>query len=261
MKDIFDTGIKLSKFNLDSKMSFEEAKKLLDDKMKFNIGGLAAKGLTKLLTKNVNKNIGKTIGTYKKVDNLLTDLNKKSVHDFGAGIGIGTRQFKNKVVTSHEPFVPKEKIIKSKIKFDGELFEGRVPDYKSFDDVLVKEGFSSKDAVVNLNVLNVISSQTERANLVKNIAQLIKKDGVAIITTRGDDVANQAKKSKNAIKFADGWIFGKGNKKTFQKGFSQKELESYVKYVLGDNYSIEKIPNKYKISSSGVIIKKIKGDK
>jgi len=280
VEDIFDTGIKLSKFNLDSKMSFEEAKKLLDDKMKFNIGGLAAKGLTKLLTKNVNKNISKTtssmvakdvnpgdtaitttIGTYKKVDNLLTDLNKKSVHDFGAGIGIGTRQFKNKVVTSHEPFVPKEKIIKSKIKFDGELFEGRVPDYKSFDDVLVKEGFSSKDAVVNLNVLNVISSQTERANLVKNIAQLIKKDGVAIITTRGDDVANQAKKSKNAIKFADGWIFGKGNKKTFQKGFSQKELESYVKYVLGDNYSIEKIPNKYKISSSGVIIKKIKGDK
>ena len=280
VEDIFDTGIKLSKFDLDSKMSFEEAKKLLDDKMKFNIGGIAAKGLTKLLTKNVNKNIGKTtssmvakdvnpgdtaitttIGTYKKVDNLLTDLNKKSVHDFGAGIGIGTRQFKNKVVTSHEPFVPKEKIIKSKIKFDGELFEGRVPDYKSFDDVLVKEGFSSKDAVVNLNVLNVISSQTERANLVKNIAQLIKKDGVAIITTRGDDVANQAKKSKNAIKFADGWIFGKGNKKTFQKGFSQKELESYVKYVLGDNYSIEKIPNKYKISSSGVIIKKIKGDK
>jgi len=280
VEDIFDTGIKLSKFNLDSKMSFEEAKKLLDDKMKFNIGGLAAKGLTKLLTKNVNKNISKTtssmvakdvnpgdtaitttIGTYKKVDNLLTDLNKKSVHDFGAGIGIGTRQFKNKLVTSHEPFVPKEKIIKSKIKFDGELFEGRVPDYKSFDDVLVKEGFSSKDAVVNLNVLNVISSQTERANLVKNIAQLIKKDGVAIITTRGDDVANQAKKSKNAIKFADGWIFGKGNKKTFQKGFSQKELESYVKYVLGDNYSIEKIPNKYKISSSGVIIKKIKGDK
>jgi len=280
VEDIFDTGIKLSKFNLDSKMSFEEAKKLLDDKMKFNIGGLAAKGLTKLLTKNVNKNISKTtssmvakdvnpgdtaitttIGTYKKVDNLLTDLNKKSVHDFGAGIGIGTRQFKNKVVTSHEPFVPKEKIIKSKIKFDGELFEGRVPDYKSFDDVLVKEGFSSKDAVVNLNVLNVISSQTERANLVKNIAQLIKKDGVAIITTRGDDVANQAKKSKNAIKFADGWIFGKGNKKTFQKGFSQKELESYIKYVLGDNYSIEKIPNKYKISSSGVIIKKIKGDK
>jgi SAM-dependent methyltransferase len=247
------------------------------DKKKFNIGGLAAKGITKLLTKNVNKNINKatssmvakdvnpgdtaittTIGTYKKVDNLLSDLNKKSVHDFGAGIGIGTRQFKNKLVTSHEPFVPDEKILKSKIKFNGELFEGRVPDYKSFDDVLVKEGFSSKDAVVNLNVLNVISNQTERANLVKNIAQLIKKDGVAVITTRGDDVANQAKNSKNAIKFADGWIFGKGNKKTFQKGFSQKELESYVKYVLGDNYTIEKIPSKYKISSSGVIIRKNK---
>ena len=57
------------------------------------------------------------------------------------------------------------------------------------------------------------------------------------------------------------WLFGSGDKKTFQKGYSQKELEEYIKSILGDGFKVEKIPGKYKISSSGVIIKKIKGDK
>ena len=50
-------------------------------------------------------------------------------------------------------------------------------------------------------------------------------------------------------------------KKTFQKGYSQKELEEYIKSILGDKFKVEKIPSKYKIGTSGVIIKKIKGDK
>jgi len=262
----------------------------------FNIGGAVGKGIAKAISKStskaaskttakgaaesiikntdevLDKNISKslldevnpgdtaitsTLGTYKKVDNLLTDLNKNTVHDFGAGIGIGTRMFKNKNVTSHEPFVPIEKILKSKINFQGELFKGRIPDYKKFDDVLVKEGIGSKDAVVNLNVLNVIGNKKERANVVKQIAQLIKDDGVAVITTRGDEVAKAAKTSKNAVKFEDGWIFG-DKKKTFQKGFSQKELEKYIKDILGDNFTVKKLPNKYKVSSSGVIITKNK---
>ena len=90
-----------------------------------------------------------------------------------------------------------------------------------------------------------------------NIIGTLNKDGVAIITTRGDDVLNQAKKSKNAIKYLDGFLFG-GKEKTFQKGYNQKELELFVKTVLGDGFKIEKIPSKYKINTSGVIIKKIK---
>ena len=296
VNDIFDTGIKLSKFDLDSKMSFEEAKKLLDDKIKFNIGGIVGKAISKQVTKALGKKaatattknistqadeilnktvtqelsdkikpgktaITSTIGTYKKVNNMLTDLNKNNVLDFGAGIGIGTRQFTNKKVISYEPFVPSEKILKSKIKFEGKLFTGRLPDYTNVDDILLKEGFGSKDAVVNLNVLNVIADKTQRANAVKNISQLIKRDGLAVITTRGPEVAKQADLSKNAIEFSDGFIFGKGSERTFQKGYSQKELENYIKNILGDTFSVEKIPGKYKISSSGVIIKKIKGDK
>ena len=263
------------------------------DKKKFNIGGMVGKAISKQVTKTLGKkaatattknistqadeilnktvtqelsdkiNPGKTaitttIGTYKKVNNMLTDLNKNNVLDFGAGVGIGTRQFKNKKVISYEPFVDNEKILKSKIKFEGELFKGRMPDYTNVDDILIKEGSGSKDAVVNLNVLNVIADKTQRANVVKNISQLIKEDGIAVITTRGKDVTNQAENSKNAIEFSDGFIFGTGNERTFQKGYGQKELEKYIKDILGDGFKIEKIPSKYGISSSGVIIKRNK---
>jgi flagellum-specific peptidoglycan hydrolase FlgJ len=215
----------------------------------FNIGGLAAKAITKAAVKRGDTAISTTIGTYKKVNKLFDDAKVKTVHDFGSGLGLGSKEFVNKRVTSHEPFVELEKIIKAK---------GKTPDYKNIDDVLLKEGFSSKDGVVNLNVLNVIEDPLERANVVKNIAQLINKDGMAVITTRGKEVATQAKKSKNAVPFGDGYLFGSGDKKTFQKGYGQKELEEFIKNVLGDMFTVEKIPNKYKIGTSGVIIKKAK---
>ena len=256
VKDIFDTGIKLSKFNLDSKMSFEEAKKLLDDKMKFNLGGIVGKaivkGLSKAAVKRGDTAISTTVGTYKKVNKIFDDANVKTVHDFGSGLGLGSKEFTNKIVTNHEPFVPVEKIIKVK---------GKVPDYKTADDVIFKEGFASKDGVVNANVLNVIEDPMERSNVVRQISQLISDKGIAVITTRGNEVTKAALASKNATPFNDGWIFGKGDKKTFQKGYSQKELEEYIKSILGDKFKVEKIPSKYKIGTSGVIIKKIKGDK
>jgi hypothetical protein len=226
-----------------------------------------AKDVSDLLIDRGKTAITNTVGTYKKVNKIFDDANIKNVHDFGSGIGIGTRQFKNKKVTSHEPFVPDEKILKSKIKFDGELFTGRLPDYRSVDDVIFKEGFGSKDGVVNANVLNVIENTLERDNVVKQIGQLISKKGMAIITTRGDEVAKVAEEaiknnSKRVMRYGDGYILGKGTtSQTFQKGFGKDELVNYIKSILGDGFKVEKIPGKYKISSSGVVIKKIKGDK
>ena len=225
-------------------------------KQKFNIGGLAAKLATKAISKYGVKRgdtaISTTVGTYKKVNKIFDDANVKTVHDFGSGLGLGSKEFTNKIVTNHEPFVPVEKIIKVK---------GKVPDYKTADDVIFKEGFASKDGVVNANVLNVIEDPMERSNVVRQISQLISDKGMAVITTRGNEVTKAAQASKNATPFNDGWIFGKGDKKTFQKGYSQKELEEYIKSILGDKFKVEKIPSKYKIGTSGVIIKKIKGDK
>ena len=214
----------------------------------FNVGGAVAKAITKNIIDRGKTAITTTTGTYTKANKILTDLNKKTVHDFGSGKGVGTKEFKNKIVTSHEPFVSDEAVLKA---------GGKLPDYKNVKDLFKVEGANSKDAVVNLNVLNVIENVSERAKVVDQIGKLLNKDGVAIITTRGDDVLNQAKKSKNAIKYLDGFLFG-GKEKTFQKGYNQKELELFVKTVLGDGFKIEKIPSKYKINTSGVIIKKVK---
>jgi uncharacterized FlgJ-related protein len=223
------------------------------DKQKFNIGGMVgkaiAKGLSKAAVKRGDTAISTTVGTYKKVNKIFDDANVKTVHDFGSGLGLGSKEFTNKIVTNHEPFVPVEKIIKSK---------GKIPDYKTADDVIFSEGFASKDGVVNANVLNVIEDPMERSNVVRQISQLISDKGIAVITTRGNEVTKAAQASKNATPFNDGWIFGKGDKKTFQKGYSQKELEEYIKSILGDKFKVEKIPSKYKIGTSGVIIRKNK---
>ncbi|MEK9907204.1 MAG: phage tail tip lysozyme, partial [Gammaproteobacteria bacterium] len=257
-------------------LTFPVSETTPSDKLKFGIGGAVAKALTKAAVKSTPK-ISRgataqwnTIATYKKVNNIFDDLNKTNIHDFGSGLGIGTRQFKNKIVTSHEPFVPTEKILRHKPikdKITGELFEGRLPDYKNVDDVLKYDGMKSKSGVVNLNVLNVIESKAERELVVKQIGKLLDDNGVGIITTRGDDGVKAALKAdgslkKNVKKFSDGYILGYGTKKqTFQKGFSQEELEKYVKKILGKNFKVETIPSKYKIvskSNPGIIITKLK---
>ena len=226
------------------------------ERVEKNLGGIIGKAIAKKISKDVVKRgdtaISTTIGTYKKINNIFNDNKVKTVHDFGSGLGLGSKEFTNKIVTNHEPFVPLERIIKAK---------GKVPNYKTADDVIFKEGFASKDGVVNANVLNVIEDPMERSNVVRQISQLISNKGMAVITTRGSEVTKAAQTSKNAVPFNDGWIFGKSDKKTFQKGYSQKELEEYIKSILGDKFSVVKIPSKYKVSSSGVIIKKIKGDK
>ena len=70
----------------------------------FSVGGAVAKAVTKNIIDRGKTAITTTTGTYTKANKILTDLNKKTVHDFGSGKGVGTKEFKNKIVTSHEPF-------------------------------------------------------------------------------------------------------------------------------------------------------------
>ena len=141
----------------------------------FSLGGAVAKTLAPKISRGATAQWN-TIATYKKVNKLFNDLKKDNIHDFGSGLGIGTRQFKNKIVTSHEPFVSTEKILRHKPikdKITGELFEGRLPNYKTIDEVFKFEKPNSKNGVVNLNVLNVIENKKERASLVKDIGKAI----------------------------------------------------------------------------------------
>ena len=214
----------------------------------FSLGGAVAKAVSKSAINRAKTAITTTKGTYTKTNKIFDDFKIQKVHDFGSGKGVGSKEFKNKIVTSHEPFVKSEDIIKAK---------GKLPDYKTADEVILKDGLKSKDGIVNLNVLNVIENPSERIKVVDQIGKLLSDDGIAIITTRGDDVVNQAKKSKNAKKYLDGWLFG-NKEKTFQKGFKQSELEDFVQKVLGVNFKVEKIPSKYGIGTSGVLISRLK---
>ena len=238
-------------------------------KVPFNRGGVARQkffiggAISRAATAQWN-----TIATYRKIGKIFNDLKKDNVHDFGSGLGIGSPLLKGNnnlaKLTTHEPFVSTEKILKHKPIKDktGKLHYSNVPNYRTIDDVFLNEGYNSKNAVTNLNVLNVVENPKERKLIVKQIGKLLSDDGVGIITTRGDDVINAAKKSKNAIEYGDGWLFGAGTKKqTFQKGFTQTELQKYIKEILGDLFKVEKIPSKYNIvtkSNPGVMITKLK---
>ena len=213
-----------------------------------SVGGAVAKAVSKSAINRAKTAITTTKGTYTKTNKIFDDFKIQKVHDFGSGKGVGSKEFKNKIVTSHEPFVKSEDIVKAK---------GKLPDYKTADEVILKDGLKSKDGIVNLNVLNVIENPSERIKVVDQIGKLLSDDGIAIITTRGDDVVNQAKKSKNAKKYLDGWLFG-NKEKTFQKGFKQSELEDFVQKVLGVNFKVERIPSKYGIGTSGVLISRLK---
>tara|TARA_B100000902_G_scaffold112842_1_gene114082 strand:+ start:708 stop:5615 length:4908 start_codon:yes stop_codon:yes gene_type:complete len=217
-------------------------------KIPMSVGGAVAKAVSKSAINRAKTAITTTKGTYTKTNKIFDDFKIQKVHDFGSGKGVGSKEFKNKIVTSHEPFVKSEDIVKAK---------GKLPDYKTADEVILKDGLKSKDGIVNLNVLNVIENPSERIKVVDQIGKLLSDDGIAIITTRGDDVVNQAKKSKNAKKYLDGWLFG-NKEKTFQKGFKQSELEDFVQKVLGINFKVERIPSKYGIGTSGVLISRLK---
>jgi len=215
----------------------------------FSLGGAVAKAVSKSAINRAKTAITTTKGTYTKTNKIFDDFKIQKVHDFGSGKGVGSKEFKNKIVTSHEPFVKSEDIVKAK---------GKLPDYKTADEVILNDGLKSKDGIVNLNVLNVIENPSERIKVVDQIGKLLSDDGIAIITTRsGNDVVNQAKKSKNAKKYLDGWLFGTKDK-TFQKGFEQPELENFVQKVLGNNFKVERIPSKYGIGTSGVLISRLK---
>jgi len=206
---------------------------------------LGAKAATKALKSKLSKDTDKpnirrdktaivtTKSTYEKINKLFDKLNVKNVHDFGSGLGIGTKQFKNKKVTSHEPFADIDRIKKLK---------GREPDYTTADEVLKNEGVKSKDGVVNLSVLNVIENPAERRKVISDIGSLIKDNGYGLITARPfSTVAGEAKRA-NAKKFGDGFLFGKGDEKTFQTGFNQKQLENLVQETLGKDFNVVKAP-------------------
>ncbi len=173
-----------------------------------------------------------TTPTYEKAFDLLNVGEGDTVLDYGAGMGLGSSSARKRGanVVTFEPIPPKD----------------FTPDFTNAADI--PEAVANK--VVNMNVLNVLPP-TQRNEAVTSIGRSLMPNGEAIINVRSAAEVNAA---KNKIKSEDGFIIGSGKERTFQKGFTQKELKEYVSNVLGEDYTVESVSG---LSGATVKIKKL----
>ena len=168
--------------------------------------------------------IAGTLPTYKKADNLLTELSGKGkTLDFGAGLGLSKKELG---FDTYEPFPKKD--------FN--------PDFTDPSDIPSE----SYKKVTNLNVLNVVPKDV-RDTIVKDIGRILEPDGRAIITTRGRDVMSaKGKPGPEEMSIIT-------TKDTYQKGFTQPELKIYIQETLGEGFDI----TNNKLGAAGVTVHKL----
>ena len=173
-----------------------------------------------------------TTPTYEKAFDLLNVGEGDTVLDYGAGMGLGSVPARKRGanVVTFEPIPPKD----------------FTPDFTNAADI--PEAVANK--AVNMNVLNVLPP-AQRNEAVTSIGRSLMPNGEAIINVRSAAEVNAA---KNKIKSEDGFIIGSGKERTFQKGFTQKELKEYVSNVLGEDYTVESVSG---LSGATVKIKKL----
>ena len=144
------------------------------------------------------------------------------VLDYGAGRGIGTDALRSNglLADSFEPFP--------------QNWEGnRPPTFTDSADIPSE----SYDSLVSFSVINVVDPD-ERKFLFKEVARILRPDGVALITGRDrQDVSKATTKIPHLEE--GGYLIGKGKLQRYQKGFTQAELERYAKEVLGPGFTVE----------------------
>jgi SAM-dependent methyltransferase len=150
--------------------------------------------------------ISGTLPTYQKAAALLGTSGRGI--DYGAGLGLGARELG---FDSFEPF-PRS---------------GFTPTYT--DPATIPS--LSYDMLTNFNVLNVVPREV-RDDLVSNIGRVIAPGGKGLITTRGRDVMSaQGTPGPEPMSLIT-------SRDTYQKGFTQPELQDYLRYILGSDFEI-----------------------
>ena len=162
-----------------------------------------------------------TLPTYQKALDALGVSEGDEVLDYGAGLGLGAdaAALRGARVSTFEPLP------------QGEF----KPTYMTPDEVPAE----SADKVLNMNVLNVLPRE-DRDKAVLTIGKALKPGGSAIVNVRPE---SDIKAAKTAVKADDegGFIMGTGKERTYQKGFTQKELRQYLQETLGDNFIVEDV--------------------
>ena len=168
--------------------------------------------------------IAGTLPTYKKADTLLSDLSGEGkTLDFGAGLGLSKKELN---FDTYEPF-PK-----------GDF----TPDFNNSSDI----PSNSYKKVTNLNVLNVVPRKV-RDTIVQDIGRVLEPDGRAVITTRGRDVMD----AKGTVGPEPMSIIT--SRDTYQKGFTQPELNSYITETLGEEFTV----TNNNLGAAGVTVHKL----
>jgi hypothetical protein len=166
--------------------------------------------------------IAGTFPTYRKALGLLdAELPEGRTLDFGAGLGMS----RDLGFDTYEPF--------PRAGFD--------PTYRSASDI----PDASYDRLTNLNVLNVVPREI-RDQIVSDIGRVLKPGGVGIVTTRGRDVMS----AKGALGPEPMSVITSAD--TYQKGFSQRELQEYLQSVLGDAYGVSPV----RLGPAGAMIRR-----
>ena len=181
--------------------------------------------------------VATTTPTYVKAADILNDRKSGNTLDYGAGRGKGSEAIG---ADSYEPFPQ----------------EGFAPTYKDAESIPSE----SYDKVVSASVLNVVPPDV-RNNIVQDIGRVLKKDGEAIITARAVSDVSKAKNKTTFEGEENAFIIGDKETGTYQKGFTQSELELYIKSQLGDDFEVVAAPKTkdgQKINGAAVLVRKLK---
>ena len=165
-----------------------------------------------------------TLPTYDKAGQLLQSRGARGRGlDFGAGLGEGAKRLPGEWDT-YEPFAKKWE-----------------PTYSDISQI-PEDAYGQ---LTNLNVLNVVP-RSVRDEIVQGIGRSMEPGGLGVLTTRGKDVMSAkgtpGPEPMSIITSRD----------TYQKGFTNPELQEYLRYMLGDRFDIEPA----KLGPAGAMIRK-----
>lgn len=159
-----------------------------------------------------------TVKSYRKIyDALQAENFDGTILDASSGLGYGTRAGREEYGFNVDDIEP----------FPDAKYQPNYTDYSTLD--------KTYDVIISNAVLNVIPQDLRDAMVVK-IGEMLNPGGRAFINVRGTDVKNAGSKVAINDDLMEYFISNTGS---YQKGFTSKELVSYLKDALGDGFTVE----------------------
>lgn len=162
--------------------------------------------------------ISGTVKSYRKIyDALQAENFDGTILDASSGLGYGTRAGREEYGFDVDDIEP----------FPDAKYQPNYTDYSALD--------KTYDVIISNAVLNVMPQDLRDAMVVK-IGEMLNPGGRAFINVRGTDVKNAGSKVAINDDLMEYFISNTGS---YQKGFTSKELVSYLEDALGDGFTVE----------------------